>query len=171
MDDRIKLDEFLERASVITDTHDKDEAFDIISKEVEACDNKLLNEYIPALNQIRNERVLDWIEQNIHRTTNIGLNWGHLAASSLFNWKTAEKWLTAGRPLSLVALDALQFCTTVDERLNQSPWMRKIKPKLTDNPSPEDIAKRLAEYLTIDKAHRTRVTIENIISNMFDARA
>lgn len=171
MDERTKVDNFLERARVIADTYDKDEAFEIISREVNFCDNKLINEYITALNQIRNEKVLDWIEKNIHRATNIGLNWGHLAASSLFNWHRADKWLTIGRPLSLVALDALSFCTTVDERLNQSPWMRQIKPKLTDNSKPEEIAKRLSEYLLGDNAHRPRVTVEKIISNLFDARA
>jgi len=171
MDDRIKVDEFLERAGVIADTYDKDQAFDIISREVDSCDDKLINEYITALNHIRNEKVLDWIEQNIHRTTNIGLNWGHLAASSLFNWQRADRWLTSGRPLSLVALDALSFCTTVDERLNQSLWMREIKPTLVDNPKPEEIARRLNEYLSVDNAHRSRVTAEKIINNLFDVRA
>lgn len=71
MDERTKVDNFLERARVIADTYDKDEAFEIISREVNFCDNKLINEYITALNQIRNEKVLDWIEKNIHRSTNL----------------------------------------------------------------------------------------------------
>ncbi|HTJ49667.1 MAG TPA: hypothetical protein VL443_09455 [Cyclobacteriaceae bacterium] len=171
MDDRTKIDDFLERASVISDTLDKDEAFVLISQEIDSCDNRFLHEYITSLNQIRNEKVLDWIEINVHRTTNIGLNWGHLAASSLFNWRRAEKWLTLGRPLSLIALDALIFCTTVDERLNQSPWMRKINPRLLDNPQPDEVAKRLNEFLLGDNVHRTRTTIGKIIDNLFDVRA
>lgn len=171
MDDRVKVDDFLDRASVISETLDKDEAFKILTKEIDSCDDRLINEYITALNYIRHEKVLDWIEKNIQRTNNIGLNWGHLAASSQFNWTRADKWLTLGRPLSLVSLDALIFCTTVDERLNQSPWMRKIKPRLTDNPKPDIVASRLSDFLKTDNVHRTRVTVDKIVANLFDIRA
>src|SRR5204863_3993484 len=113
-------------------------------------------EYITAVNFIRNEKVLDLIEENIHRTTNIGTNWGHLAASSYLSWDRVKKWLSNGRPLSLVALDAIIFCTSVGDRLNQSPWMRQIQPKLVDDPKPEIIAKQLQAYLLTDNVPRTK---------------
>lgn len=165
-----KVDEFVSRSEDLSKNIDKDEAFIIISKEVDTCEDRYLNEYITALNFIRNDKVLDWIESNIHRTTSIGLNWGHLAASSYFSWDRARKWLTSGRPLSLVALDAIMFCTTVDERLNQSLWMRQIQPKLIDNPKPEIITIKLQEHLQIDNTHRTKTTINKIIENLFDVR-
>jgi len=120
------------------------------------------------LNFIRYEKVLDWIELNSHRIINVTLNWGHLAASSQFNWAKADDWLSKGRPLSLIALDALMFCTTNGERLNQSPWMREIQPRLIDNPKPEIVARRLKEYLTIDKVPRTDAVVEQIIKNIFE---
>ena len=170
MYDQEKVDEFISRSEDLAKSADKDEAFIIISKEIDNCEDKYLIEYITALNFIRNDKVLDWIENNIHRTTNIGLNWGHLAASSYLTWDRASKWLTIGRPLSLVALDGIMLCTTVDERLNQSLWMRQIQPKLIDNPKPETVAVRLQEHLHTDNTHRTKTTINKIIENLFDAR-
>ena len=170
MYDQEKVNEFVSRSETLAKRLDKDEAFKIISAEVDRCDDKYLNDYITALNFTRNEKVLDWIEKNIHRTKNVGTNWGHLAASSHFTWQRADKWLTIGRPLSLIALDALRFCTTIGERLNQSQLMRQIQPKLLDNPKPETVAKRLQEYLDLDNVPRTRTAVKNIIENIFDSR-
>ena len=170
MYDQEKVDEFIIRSEDLAKSADKDEAFIIISKEIDNCEDKHLNEYITALNFIRNNKVLDWIEKNINRTTNIGLNWGHLTASSYLSWDRASKWLASGRPLSLVALDAIMFCTTVEERLNRSLWMRQIQPKLIDNPKPEILAARLQQHLQTDNTHRTKTTINKIIENLFDAR-
>ena len=170
MYDQEKVDEFISRSEDLAKSVDKNEAFIIISKEIDNCEDRYLNEYITALNFIRYDKVLDYIENNIHRTTNIGLNWGHLAASSYLSWDRANKWLTSGRPLSLVALDGIMFCTTVGERLNQSLWMQQIQPKLIDNPKPEIIASRLQEYLLTDNVHRTKSSVNKIIDNIFDAR-
>jgi hypothetical protein len=170
MNDQEKIDDFIFRAKNLAKGADKEKAFAIIAEEIDKCDDKYLNEYITGLNFIRNEKVLDWIEGNIHRTTNIGINWGHLAASSYLSWERAKEWLMYGRPLSLVALDAIVFCTTVGERLNQSPWMRQIQPKLNGDQKPELIAKRLQEYLLADNVPRTKAAIQVIIENIFDVR-
>jgi hypothetical protein len=114
MYDHEKVDEFISRSEILAKKVDKNKAFIIISKEIDNCEDRYLNEYIQALNFIRYDKVLEWIENNIHRTINIGLSWGHLAASSCLTWDRANKWLTIGRPLSLVALDGIMFCTTVD---------------------------------------------------------
>lgn len=170
MYDQEKVDEFIFRSENLAKSIDKDKAFLIISQEIETCEDRYLNEYITALNIIRSDKILDWIENNIHRQANIGLNWGHLAASSYLSWDRAKKWLVTGRPLSLVALDGIMFCTTVGERLNQSLWMRQIQPKLIDNPKPEIVAAKLQEYLQTDNTHRTKKTINKIIENLFDVR-
>ncbi|HEY8916825.1 MAG TPA: hypothetical protein VIM87_10310 [Chitinophaga sp.] len=168
MYDQEKVNDFIFRSENIAKKFDKDEAFAIISSEIDACEDRYLQEYITALNFIRHEKVLDWIETNTERIVNINLNWGHLAASSCFNWDKAEKWLTKGRPLSLIALDALIFCTTNGDRLNQSPWMRQIQPKLIDNPKPEIVATRLQKYLSVDNVPRTKTAIQRIIWNIFE---
>ncbi len=168
MHDREIIEDFYLRSENVQNNFDKDEAFRIISSEIDSCDDRFLYEYIGTLNYIRNEKVLDWIETSSKRIINVGQNWGHLAASSQFNWKRAEKWLLQGRPLSLIALDALMFCTTIGERLNQSPWMRQIQPKLIDNPKPEIIARRLQDYLIVDSVPRTKSSVQRIINNIFE---
>src|SRR4051812_35320416 len=115
MYDQKKVDDFVSRSENLGKSIDKDEAFDTIVDEINKCEDNYLNEYTTALNFIRNEKVRDWdwIEENVHREKNIGTNWGHLAASSYLSWDRADKWLTNGRPLSLIALDAILFSTTV----------------------------------------------------------
>jgi hypothetical protein len=167
--DYTKIDEFILRSEDIAKAHDKEEAFKIITSEIDVCDNTYINDYVAALNFIQYEKVLEWIEKNSPRITNVHLNWGHLAASSQFSWDRADKWLTKGRPLSLIALDALVFCTTTGDRLNQSLWMRQLQPKLIDNPRPEIIANRLREYLLVDSVPRTKNAIDKIIYNVFPA--
>lgn len=147
---------------------DFDEAFEILTKELESGDNKFLSENVSALLYFQNDQTLDWIEKVSDRIKNISSSWGQLAASSQFTWDRANKWLTTGRPLSLVALDSLIYCTTNGERLNQSLWLRQLNPRLIDNPKPEIIANRLTEYLTIDSVPRTKNAVETIIENVFE---
>ena len=168
MYDQKKVDEFILRSENIIESRNSDEAFLIISSEIDECENRYLNEFITVLNLIRHEKTLDWIENSAHRITNVGSNWGHLAASSYFSWGKADEWLTKGRPYSLIALDALAFCTTIGERSNQSPWMREIQPKLIGSPGPDKVAGRLQEYLQIDSTPRTKTVVNHIVANIFD---
>ena len=87
MYDQEKVYEFVFRSESLAKSVDKDKTFLIISQEIDSCEDEYLIEYITALNFIRNDKVLDWIENNNHRTTNIGLNWGHLAAVTTRNNK------------------------------------------------------------------------------------
>lgn len=147
---------------------DFDEAFKILATELEGGDDKVLSENVSALIHFRNSKTLDWIENVSERIKNVASNWGQLAASSQFTWDRANKWLTIGRPLSLVALDSLIYCTTNGERLNQSLWLRKLNPRLIDNPRPETIANKLREYLTVDSVPRTKNAVEKIVGNIFE---
>jgi len=168
MDEKEKIDDFHIRAENTANTLDIDQAFKIISTEIDLCEDRYLYEYILALNFIRSDKTLNWIETSAHRIKSVGGNWGHLAAISYFNWDRAEKWLSLGRPLSLVALDALIFCTTNGERLNQSLLLRKLNPRLIDNPRPDIVANRLQKYLLTDNVHRTRTSVDSIINNIFE---
>lgn len=147
---------------------DFDEAFKILTKELESKDDKYLSENVSALLYFQSGKTLDWIEKVSQRVKNISSDWGQLAASSQFTWDRANKWLTIGRPLSLIALDSLIYCTTIGERLNQSLWLRQLNPKLIDNPRPEIIANRLREYLTVDNVPRTKNAVKAIIENIFE---
>ena len=163
-----KENEFQIFAAPIAKCLDFDEAFKILAIELESGDDKFLSNNVSALLYFQSEKTLDWIESVSGRIKNISSNWGQLSASSKFTWDRANKWLTNGRPLSLVALDSLIYCTTNGERLNQSLWLRQLNPRLIDNPRPEIIANRLIKYLTIDNVPRTKNAVETIIDNVFE---
>lgn len=168
MNNQAKIDDFHGRALELLKSHEHKDALALISSELDGCDDVHLVEYAGVLNYMRDAMVLDWIEKQAPRIINVNGDWGHLAASSQFSWEIAERWLTMGRPLSLIALSALIYCTTIDERLNQSLWMREIQPKLLGYPGPEIIARRLQEYLSTDSVPRTKGAIQQIIENIFD---
>ena len=163
-----KVDKFIEFAIEISETKSKEEVFEILTSEIEKVDDIYLNEYISALNYIQYEKVLNWIEENKSKIKNISLSWGQLAASSNFDWNYANKWISQGRPLSLIALDALVFCTTKNERENQSPWMRTLNPKLKNSENLEIIANKLNEYSKIDNVPRVRNKVKIIIENLYE---
>ncbi len=167
MYDRENIEDFQIRMEEVTKKFECRDAFVIITAELEKCEDKYLTEFMGPLNFLRYESTLDWIEKNAQRNENITEAWGHLAASSNFTWERAKKWLNLGRPWSLIALDAIKFCTTTGERLNQSLWMREINPKLMDNPKLDTVANGLQEYLKKDSVPRTKNTVEVIIDNIF----
>lgn len=167
MYDQEKVDDFIDKAENIAKTFDKATALRMITEEIDLCEDRYLNEYISALNFVRDELILDWIEGNATRVKNVSGSWGHLAAVSYFNWSRAERWLSKGRPLSLISLDALVFCTTQGERLNQSLMMRELNPRLTDSPNSAIVANKLQEYLRIDNVPRTKMCVNKIINNLF----
>jgi hypothetical protein len=93
---------------------------------------------------------LDWIEKNIQSPVDI--TWGLLAASSSFDWPRAEKWLDWGRPLSLVALDALEWCVCSGR-----------KPPLLHPPPPAEFVRRLEDYRSKDPVLRVRERVERLV--------
>ncbi|WP_290796514.1 hypothetical protein [Flavihumibacter sp. UBA7668] len=147
---------------------DTDDAFETITTELESGNDKYLSENVLVMIYLQSEKTLDWIEKVSHRINNISSNWGYVAANSQFSWNRANKWLTSGRPLSLIALDGLAICTTIGERLNQSLWLRKLNPTLTDQPSAATIAHRLNEYLVSDYVPRTKNAVDSVIRNVFE---
>jgi len=142
------------------------EAFKNITSEIKQLDDKFLSDNIFALMYFKDEKILDWIETMTPRIQNVTSQWGHLAASSKFDWARAQKWLKMNRILSLIALDALYYCTTIGERRNQSLWMRELNPKLIGQTDSDEIIKTLKEYLASDNVPRTRRTINTIINNL-----
>lgn len=80
-------------------------------------------ESFSALAHFRSPRALQWIESNAAEPTVEA--WGRLAAASTFSWPKAEEWLQAGRPMSLIAIDALLAITNP-----QTPLLREQRPVL-----------------------------------------
>ncbi len=96
------------------------------------------------------ELTLDWIEENAHPPVDI--SWGSLAASSNFDWERAKKWLCAGRPLSLVALDALDWCVCSGR-----------KPPLLNPPDAQEFISVLQDYLSKDNVLRVRERVQKLL--------
>jgi hypothetical protein len=165
---RNKEEGILVFAELIANCLEFEEAFEIIRTEIEKSDEKYYNNNVSGLLYFRSEKTLDWIETQPQRIKNVTSSWGQLVASSQFSWQKCEKWLRAGRPLSLVALDALYLCTT-NNYAGQSIWLRKIKPKLTDDATADTIASELQNYLKLDSVPRTKNAVESITYNLFDA--
>lgn len=142
-----------------------EEGFNYITDELDKIDSSSkLSEKMHCLVEFQSEKSLDWIEQNIYKMQNLSSSWGMVAASSL-NWSRAKKWLDIGRPLSLVALDALVNCSATKDSLNYAVWLRENLQKLSEPDSIENMNKVLSEYLQNDNVPRTRNLINYIIEN------
>ena len=103
-----------------------------------------------VLHYFETELNLDWIEGNA--TSPVWSTWGGLAASSRFDWERAKKWLSAGRPLSLIALDALHRCLCSSG-----------KPALMNPPGSKEFVSTLQDYLSRDNVPRTRETVSDLL--------
>lgn len=103
-----------------------------------------------VLGWFETQRNLDWIEENV--SSPVDGSWGLLAASSKFDWKRAKKWLSLGRPLSLVALDALDWCVGSGR-----------KPSLVNPPSSKEFTSVLEDYLHKDHVPRVREKVYRLL--------
>jgi hypothetical protein len=144
-----------------------EEGFDIVTNEIKQSPENTLSDNISALLYFQNNRALHWIEEIKDQIKNVSSGWGILAAASKFDWQTSTKWLEAGRPLSLIALDALIYCTETGERLNRSAWIREHPPTLMNGPKPEVLANTLTVYLEKDSVPRTKRAVKQIFNNLF----
>lgn len=112
-----------------------------------------------ALGCFRNDHTLAWMEANIHEP--ITETWGRLAALSRFSWPRAKAWLRGGRPLSLVALDALNSCWNYD-----TIQLRREKPKLLLPASRAEMTGEIHNYVLRDSKPRAeraaRLAIEHL---------
>ena len=71
-----------------------------------------------------------------------------------------ERWLDQGRPLSLVALDALNACW-----LYNTPQLRERRPKLHDPPTPALLQFRLNQYAEQDNVPRVTRAVAAIVAH------
>ncbi len=143
-----------------------DAAFEIITKEIEQTDIGNIGSELEELLLFKDDRVLDWIESVSNRVTTIKTQWGHLTAGSNFSWQRAKKWLSYGRPLSLIALDALMFCTTHQRHKDKFNSFQTICDSLPDFPDYEIVAYRLQEFLLHDYTARSVNSVTSILESM-----
>ena len=144
-----------------------EEAFESLTRRIESGNAGDFHHRCEGLAAFRSERVLDWLENREELLTPVTESWGRIAALSQFSWKRARMWLRKGRPLSLIALDALRLCTTPADMLGSEPlWVQESRPQLPDAPSASEIRVELTAYLEKDASPRIERAIAAIRANI-----
>lgn len=128
-------------------------------------DPNVFSEKLKGLIHFQSDLSLDWIEKNIGRVKNISSSWGYLAVASKFDWDRIKKWFDLGRPLSLVALDALVNCSVTSETMNSTIWLRENPQRLLNPESIDKMNMVLIEYLENDDVPRVRNSVRKIQEN------
>lgn len=122
---------------------------------VEAAADRNISTTALALTPFRSPLVLDWIERRLASPVSDG--WGSVASRSGFSWPTAVRWLKSGRPLNLVALDALK------EAYRRPPRGRPDRPaQLLEAPESTVLFALLDEVATDDPVPRVTKAVEAV---------
>jgi len=130
-----------------------DQGFPLATTMVESLDGRERRNAMVALSYFQSPRALQWIEQHAAEPTTE--DWGNLAAASCLSWSEVRSWLAHGRPLSLIAIDALR--AIADPR---TPLLRATSPALLTPPPQDDFLRALAAYEEQDPVPRVRQRIE-----------
>lgn len=160
---RSEEDSLVEYAKLLANSFESDQG---ILEYLAQLDNikseKELNDQIRGLMYFNSPEVNYWIEIAVDRVTNITSTWGVVSALSDVNWDTLKKWINLGRPLSLVALDALSEYATDNNTMNSSPLSRERILGLPDPPSKEEILEVINNYQIVDSVPRVKQGVNHI---------
>jgi hypothetical protein len=118
---------------------------------------KVRRDSLCALSHFKSSRVLQWIEKNAAEPSTEA--WGRLAAASLFSWQKAQEWLGSGRPLNLIAIDALLAIAEP-----RSPFLRSLRPKLDSPPDEHEFRLVLAVAVVADPVPRVQQRVASLLS-------
>lgn len=134
-----------------------DEAFGRVTEALVGLPEREVRPRLAALGWLRDPRTLDWIERR--GIEDVTAEWGRLAALSRFDWARATDWLSRGRPLSLVALDALRALVAPD-----TVMLRELRPRLLGVVSCDDVVQALKACAERDPTPRTRRVVFQLIA-------
>jgi hypothetical protein len=133
------------------------EALDLVVSAIGSTESRI-GDQIGCLSWFRHEAALDAIERLVQ--TPITGSWGRAAAACGLSWKRASRWLQAGRPLSLVALDALIAMSWYD-----TPLLMELQPHLI---GPVDVAsfrQVLSQYAENDDVPRVKRVVTTLLAS------
>lgn len=137
-----------------------DDAWNAATTAIANSEN--VREDAQSLGWFRSDRTLDWIEKQLPTLElPITQDWGRLAAISCLTWSRIETWISLGRPLSLVALDAMVSCYHYGT-MN----LKRIQPKLATEATESHMIGVLDQYQQSDDVPRVSRTISSIKTNM-----
>jgi hypothetical protein len=134
------------------------EGFDRVTGALAGQEGPQKRDLMFSLGYFHSPEALDWIEQHIFEP--ITEAWGYLAAASELDWPRIERWFRRGRPLGLVAIDALAAIVRP-----QSPFLREYGPRLAQPPTPERFRQVLSAYAEQDRVPRVQQRTAGLISH------
>lgn len=152
-------------AEALAECLPEDEGSKIALDYLSRLSSKELRENIHCLMYFQNPKALNFIENIKDRIVPVTYIYGSVTAASSLTWERAEVWLKEGRPLSLIALDAICDCAATQNSVNRALWLREHPPKLLEPKSIEEMNRVLDNYLKHDNVPRTRTAIEFIKNN------
>lgn len=120
---------------------------------------KSRRENFSALAHFKSQQALSWIEKNSFEPTTEA--WGRLAAASSFTWDKATEWMSSGRPLNLIAVDAL--LAIADPR---TPFLRALRPSLGAPPDEREMQQVLEAAAAADPVPRVKQRIASLLSKL-----
>ncbi len=126
-----------------------DEGFKLVVDALDAMPERERRQLFGALSHFRSTMALDWIET--HASEPSVDAWGYLAAASGFSWSKADAWFKAGRPLSLIAIDALLAIARP-----RTPFLRQIRPALGNPPSERALRNAIETLMQTDPVPRVK---------------
>jgi len=121
-------------------------------------DDDARHDHILSLSWFSDARAVDALESLVRSP--LTETWGRVAAACGLDWARARSWLERGRPLSLIALDALTFFVRYDTLL-----LRSIQPKLRDAPDVSELERYLTGYAERDPVPRVKRAVSFIVAN------
>ena len=164
---RNQNDSIIEYAELLANSFSGDEGvLEYLSQLDKIESEKELNEQVRGLMFFKSPRIINWIEYSAYKIKNIPNVWGTVSALSDINWATIQKWIDKGRPLSLMAIDALSEYATDQNTLNKSHLSQKRIIGLPDPPEKEVIIETVNNYLHIDNVTRIKQRVKHIESNI-----
>lgn len=107
---------------------------------------------------VAGERLLDWIEAEPPTPMSV---WGTLVSLCSPKWTRLNDWLNRGRPLSLIALDAMQQSLAPDD----APWQLSQETHIVDLPVAAAL-KAVADYGARDNVPRTQRAVAVITASL-----
>jgi hypothetical protein len=134
------------------------EGFDRVAAALAEEEGSTKRDLMFSLGYFHSAEALDWIEKHIYEP--ITESWGYLAAASKLDWPRVENWFEQGRPLSLVAIDALAAIIRP-----QSPFLRAYGPRLYEPPSPDRFRQVLSAYAERDRVPRVQQRTSALITH------
>ena len=110
-------------------------------------------------------KILDWIESLfVESNETVKPDWGQLAALAGITWARICKWLDLGKPINLIALDAMKFCWDYDAGIGA--WLHNYEPKLLEPTDKTEMKRHLLGYVDKESSPRVALTVEAIVQHL-----